>query len=452
MERVQKYECGPPPGFLNTNHIELELEFDLLRKGITHASLLSSEYKSMAQMIWGKFHLPFESGKVFDEFIEELDRRKERNSRSFPQACDTLVTEGHWDMGYSAENCYAITPPVNTVSPEPPPYITHSVRERYLELDTQLSAVGTEISLMRLLYPVLPAMPNIWKSQVWRARVAGREVVAKIYQACFPPDRPYISNRSGKLMGFYLEEEEAHREAWAYSRLFHLQGTIIPHSYEFFKESLYFCFRYDPILKSLLQIKLPSGDLAWVHIMEYVNGRILGGHMFDPSSSEDSLDQQLPDECTSLHRYVSTSLQPPRIITLLTYVPQMLDITILGYSAESLGVIQFGFEGRNIILTANGEMVLVDFGSARSPDDVGKGHPPPEFYFDHQHLAVVDKLIQQAGVFPTGEWLREARTETNANRNKWDGLDKLEDWREYLKKLPIEGLESDERAILALDP
>jgi hypothetical protein len=128
----------------------------------------------------------------------------------------------------------------------------------------------------------------------------------------------------------------------------------------------------------------------------------------------------------------------------------MLDITILGYSTESLGVIQSKFEDRNIILTCNGEMVLVDFGSARSPADFGKGHPAPEFYLDQQHLGVLARLIQQADIFPTGDWLREATTGSNTNPDKWDGLGEFEGWREYVKMLPIEVWEWDERDFLGL--
>jgi hypothetical protein len=207
----------------------------------------------MPQMtVWGKFQFPIRSGQGFNEFIEELDRRKERNRRKFPQSGDILVTEGHWEPGYLAEECYAIPQTYTSGSPpEPPPYITRPVRERYLELDTQLSAVGTEITLTRLLCPVLPGAVHVWKSQVWMARVAGREVVAKIYQACFPPDRPSISAIPDTPIDFYPEEEEAHREAWAYSRLFNLQGTVIPHSYGFFKESVQLCFGEYTILKYL---------------------------------------------------------------------------------------------------------------------------------------------------------------------------------------------------------
>jgi hypothetical protein len=203
-------------------------------------------------MIWGKFQFPIERGssKVFKDFLEELDRRKERNSCNFPQACDTLITGGHWELEFLESPCYHILLQANNSSPEPPPYITRPVRERYLELDKELSTVGTEISLTRRLFPVFPGTSS-WRSQIWRARVAGREVLAKVYQACFLPDRPEVIGVPGVLIGFDPEEERAHREAWAYSQLYCLQGTVIPHSYGFFKESVDLCFgNADTMLKS----------------------------------------------------------------------------------------------------------------------------------------------------------------------------------------------------------
>jgi len=35
-------------------------------------------------------------------------------------------------------------------------------------------------------------------------------------------------------MDFEPEEEQAHREAWAYQKLLPLQGDCIPHSYGFY--------------------------------------------------------------------------------------------------------------------------------------------------------------------------------------------------------------------------
>jgi hypothetical protein len=195
--------------------------------------------------VWEKFEFPIRSIRVFNEFVEEFDRRKESNSCNFPQAGATLTTEGHWEPRYLKKECYQVTPS----SLERPTYITPPVRERHVELDG-LSAFGTVIILTRLLSPVFPRM-KFWKAQIWTARVGDREVVAKIYQACFSSERPTIEHRRDSLDGFYPEEEEAHREAWAYNQLLSLQGTVIPHSYGFFKVSVHLCFRNCIILKSL---------------------------------------------------------------------------------------------------------------------------------------------------------------------------------------------------------
>jgi len=54
------------------------------------------------------------------------------------------------------------------------------------------------------------------------------------------------------MYDFFAEEVDAHKEAWAYQRLYSLQGSLIPHSYGFF------------------DVILPSTDLVYVHVMEFV--------------------------------------------------------------------------------------------------------------------------------------------------------------------------------------
>lgn len=73
-----------------------------------------------------------------------------------------------------------------------------------------------------------------FKSPVWTARINDRIFVVKIFQACF--HRPNWSDDIG-CHDFWPEEEQAHREAFAYSALTNLQGNGIPRSYGFYKAS-----------------------------------------------------------------------------------------------------------------------------------------------------------------------------------------------------------------------
>jgi hypothetical protein len=268
--------------------------------------------------VWGRFRFPILDRNTFNEFLDELDRRRVRNSRKHPQANDTLITEGHPSFEFLSDPCYRVSPQPATSEPKPPAYITRSVRQRHVELD-RLPSVGTEITLIHIIKPCLP-WDQVWKSQVWRARVSGREVIAKIYQACFPPEQRPSRGSDLSLFKFYPEEEEAHREAWAFHQLFCLQGTIIPHSYGFFTVRSYQSRRRWHADAFLSQIKLPSQDMAIVHIMEYIEGKTLGSHVEDFSEDEvedevkDGVSQRplipLPAECISMHQYVSDSVHP----------------------------------------------------------------------------------------------------------------------------------------------
>jgi serine/threonine protein kinase len=128
----------------------------------------------------------------------------------------------------------------------------------------------------------------------------------------------------------------------------------------------------------------------------------------------------------------------------------MLDMTVLGYSPQSLGVIHNDINGLNIILTGNSEMVLIDFGSARSTSDSEPGRAGPKHYLDRQHARLLDLLVEHSGVFPGTKWVREAISESEANPDQWGKLGEVEDWRNFLKELPLEGWEWDERERLEI--
>ncbi|GBE84035.1 hypothetical protein SCP_0600120 [Sparassis crispa] len=107
--------------------------------------------------------------------------------------------------------------------------------------------------------------PNEW-SQVWRGTMnvssIGSEVlppvsaVVKIFQQSFFEQPESYAPESGIMFATWLTgAQQARREAWAYSLMQSLQGGEIPWSYGIFK------------------LRLGHGELAFAHVMEFVNGR-----------------------------------------------------------------------------------------------------------------------------------------------------------------------------------
>jgi hypothetical protein len=72
-------------------------------------------------------------------------------------------------------------------------------------------------------------------SQLWLARSCeGHTLVVKIFMACLGPT-PYWRDYDQMVDPDFIPEEElAHRECWAYTKLENLQGTGMPHSYGFY--------------------------------------------------------------------------------------------------------------------------------------------------------------------------------------------------------------------------
>jgi len=161
-------------------------------------------------------------------------------------------------------------------------------------------------------------------TQVWTVRLSsGRKAVLKIFQSCIN-ESPTFGEYDEKMESFEPEEEQAHREAWAYRQLLPLQGDCIPHSYGF----------YD--------LTLPSGDIVYAHLMEEIVGNplVLGIH----------------SPCYNNH------LNPYKLMESMFGI--VLQIHRLGVIHNDL--LQYS----NTILTHSGESsqkpVIIDFGRASS--------------------------------------------------------------------------------------
>lgn len=101
---------------------------------------------------------------------------------------------------------------------------------------------GTKITLAESITPN-PADNGVSiKSQIWKGLVSVSEtdemhvVVLKVFFSCF--HTPCWSNTWCEIYDFFPAEEQAHREAWAYSRLKDVQGALIPKSQGFYNVNI----------------------------------------------------------------------------------------------------------------------------------------------------------------------------------------------------------------------
>jgi len=220
-----------------------------------------------------------------------------------------------------------------------------------------LKEQGTNIILKELL------VEDRWdcKAQIWKATVRGKPVVAKIYQACFVGEAPSWISASNRVWDFYPEEEEAHREAWAFGRLHSLQGSVIPYSYGFF------------------DVVLPSSDVACVHIMEFIGYKTIENSWLDHETVP-----EVPKDILS----PSDVLPPPAIVFAVDMLMAIMEV-------QRLGVIHSDIVTENFLLTPEGSrpsMVLIDFGSSRPKSMPGVGTRCPDVRLELEELSTTLSL------------------------------------------------------------
>ncbi|KAJ7629499.1 hypothetical protein DFH06DRAFT_721226 [Mycena polygramma] len=148
-----------------------------------------------------------------------------------------------------------IPPPVNpNPSARPLPHFSHSTS-------------------FRLVQPLQSGADK--NSQVWTAvtEITGAQTTAvlKIIQPsmCI---HPVVDHRWSRMNDYIFPEDLARGEAWAYERLEHMQGLGIPYFF------------------GLHTITTPSGERAWVLVLEYVPGDSLSTYGKDPRPLSDSCD------------------------------------------------------------------------------------------------------------------------------------------------------------------
>ncbi|KAJ7609313.1 hypothetical protein DFH06DRAFT_1017149 [Mycena polygramma] len=147
---------------------------------------------------------------------------------------------------------------------------------------------------VRLDRPLQTGAGNM--SQVWTAGVegTGTTLVLKIIQ---PSLCPYPAPDRCWTM-YEAPEDLARGEAWAYERIVHKQGLLVPYFF------------------GLDQITTPSGEPAWVLALEYIPSVTLASFLDSPARSFwdicDLVRCSLPVDITCLQEYRRSSRSMPR--------------------------------------------------------------------------------------------------------------------------------------------
>jgi hypothetical protein len=181
-------------------------------------------------LAWGRFQFPITTYEAYLELDIESQARYERNTEQ--------PLEAEQQLNICGITSHSFLPPF--------PYnnVSHFHGRQVEAFDfgsprAQIPIASTPAPFLdgkfkiKLCEPVTTGAPRY--SQVWLARAepGGHPLIVKIFLACFGPG-PEWNMHFSSFGGFIPEEELAHREWWAFSRLSHLQGTAIPHSYGFY--------------------------------------------------------------------------------------------------------------------------------------------------------------------------------------------------------------------------
>lgn len=184
-------------------------------------------------LVWGRFRYPHSSEKEFEDFTEEFWRRKRRNRNAPLQEGAEISLHDRCSFGFLKGDCYNMTVENQSrallTEPEPGYENTKQPVQRPKLAELVSQPDGIRLTLLKSLQP-----PNRF-TQVWAVRtVRGDRAIIKIFQSCMG-NPPWLDTNNGEILDFQPEEEQSHREAWAYHQLRTLQGDCIPHSYGFYE-------------------------------------------------------------------------------------------------------------------------------------------------------------------------------------------------------------------------
>lgn len=204
-------------------------------------------------LVWDKFDYPITNPSSAEELIQEFSDREARNEAKPLKKDYTLSIRQYYTHCFLEDAVYDLKPLLHglpssdnrmAVSAEAGVHGTRfqAQRTRLTEFDS-ISLHEIKLILSKPLHNVYAAR----HAQVWTARTPrGNTVAVKKFQACFtdtpywvPSRNPLDGDDAGRLDDFAPEEEQAHREAWAYHSLRSLQGSLLPYSYGFYEVSDY---------------------------------------------------------------------------------------------------------------------------------------------------------------------------------------------------------------------
>lgn len=261
-------------------HIKgLQVCLNVVQDSVLDTAIMSTHRR----LLYGEIEYPVTSREDYLRLIEKMRLQRALNlsdGKKLEQRATVEILVKIDDFNFLPKPAYSILredsliplskhlPTINDVSPAPHFNISP----------------GTKITLMESITPDPAGYQVSIKSQVWKGLIPipgtndRREVVLKIFFSCF--HTPWWSNTWSKILDFFPEEEQAHREAWAYSRLKDVQGTRIPKSYGFYKVRVPLMFIYEQSLSTSKQIILPSKETVCVHVMEQISGPRLDSDEF----------------------------------------------------------------------------------------------------------------------------------------------------------------------------
>lgn len=177
----------------------------------------------MPPTVWGEFAFPIKS---YDDFCHLWLEQKTRRARNLEP--DRRLTHGiELEIRETATFSYLTLPPYDLSS-------TYRQPSKY--------AHGTRIILKQSITESLSEDWETFKAPVWKASINSREVIVKIFQACF--SQLEWTDELG-CHDFFPEEEQAHREAFAYSALQQSRGRRIPRSFGFYTVSNTYAVYYE---------------------------------------------------------------------------------------------------------------------------------------------------------------------------------------------------------------
>lgn len=170
----------------------------------------------MVSIVWDKFTFPIETKEEYYELWQHQEERRRRN----------LAPGGRLTVGTKLKLLSAPTFSYLSL----PPYDLSLAGSNENHLSNSFTR-NTVVVLEKIITND-PAEGHAMLAPVWMARIKGRSYAVKIFQACFV--KPEWSDSVG-CHDFVPEEEQSHREAFAYATLRDLQGSKIPRSYGFYK-------------------------------------------------------------------------------------------------------------------------------------------------------------------------------------------------------------------------